>query len=150
MLPLTDGVVTLRTPQRSDRATLVAGRDAEHRKWLGQGADDPQPTACIVADEVVIGWVDADPAPSWLPPGGVNIGYSLFQHVRGHGLATRAVKLLLLHLVEQKAATRAIAAIDPDNIRSIGVVQRAGFIEVSRPDLGLGLIFERSIRSSAA
>jgi GNAT superfamily N-acetyltransferase len=145
MLPITDAVVTLRAPEPSDRARLIAGRDDEHRKWLGQGSDNPQPTACIVVGDIVVGWVDADPEPRWLPPGGLNMGYSLFQHARGQGFATRAVQLLLSHLVEQNVATSAIAAINPGNIRSLAVVRRAGFVEINRPDLGLGRIFEHSI-----
>jgi ribosomal protein S18 acetylase RimI-like enzyme len=142
MLPITDGVVTLRTPDLADRELLIAGRDEEHRRWLGPGSSDPQPTACILVGTALVGWVDADPDPCWLPHGGVNIGYSLFGASRGQGFATRAVRLLLSHLAEEQLAKLAIAAIDPNNARSIAVVRRAGFVDVDRPDLGLGRIFE--------
>jgi RimJ/RimL family protein N-acetyltransferase len=143
MLPMSDGIVTLRALQPGDSAVLIAGRDGEHRKWLGIGSDDPRPTACIVVDGALARWVDADPDPKWLPAGAVNIGYSLFPTARGNGYATRAVRLLLKYLAETKSATHAVAAIQPDNTRSIAVVCRVGFVEVGRTDLGR--MFQHSI-----
>jgi hypothetical protein len=49
--PLTDGVISLRFAQPSGAAALIAGRDAESRRWLGAGDDDPHPTACILVGE---------------------------------------------------------------------------------------------------
>ncbi len=121
----TDGVVTLRPPMPGDAAVLVAGRDAEFHRWLGPGADEPRPTACIVVDGEVVGWIDYDLERDWLPPGAVNVGYSLFAAARGQGYATRAVTLLLEHLAEQPDIDTATVLVDPENLRSLAVANKS-------------------------
>ncbi len=108
---------------------LIAGRDAEFHRWLGPGADDPRPTACIVVHREIVGWIDFDSERDWLPLGAVNIGYSLFAPARGKGYATRAVMLLLEHLATQPDVDTATVLIDPGNLRSLAVAERAGFTE---------------------
>ena len=128
-LPTTDGVVTLRAPVPGDAAVLVAGRDAEFHRWLGPGAEEPQPTACIIVDGDVVGWVDhdTDADHGWLRPGEVNLGYHLFASARGQGHATRSLLLLLDHLTQSTDHHTATLLIDPANDRSLGVADRAGF-----------------------
>jgi RimJ/RimL family protein N-acetyltransferase len=106
---------------------LVAGRDAEFHRWLGPGADDPRPTACIVVHDEIVGWIDYDSERDWLQPGAVNIGYFLFAAARGKGYATRAVTLLLEHLAEQPDIDTATVLVDPENLPSLAVAERAGF-----------------------
>ena len=98
--PITDGLVTIRPPGPGDAAVLIAGRDAAFHRWLGAGADVPQPVVCIVVAGEIVGWVDydIDPDHDWLEPGEVNVGYNVFAAARGNGYATRAVELLLQHL----------------------------------------------------
>jgi len=108
---------------------LIAGRDAEFDRWLGPGANDPRPTACIVVDDEIVGWIDFDSGRDWLPPGAVNVGYFLFAPARGNGYATRAMTLLLEHLATQPDVDTATVLIDPGNARSLAVAERAGFTE---------------------
>lgn len=124
---ITEGVVTVRHPFDSDRERLIAGRDEEFRRFLGEGSDDPVPTGCVVVDNEVVGWVDFDAERDWLEPGEVNLGYNVFAEHRGNGYGTRAVKLLLHHLALSSAASVATLLIHPDNARSLALAERAGF-----------------------
>ncbi|MFP5321420.1 MAG: GNAT family N-acetyltransferase [Acidimicrobiia bacterium] len=105
----------------------MAGRDEESRRFLGEGADDPAPLACIVVDGEVVGWVDFDVERDWLEDGEVNVGYNVFPTHRGNGFASRAVQLLLHHLAVTGAASVATLLIHPDNARSLALAGRAGF-----------------------
>jgi RimJ/RimL family protein N-acetyltransferase len=125
VLPASDGVITLRPFAVDDRAAIVAGRDDEWQRWLGPGTASPSPTACIEAGGVVVGWIDADAEPTWLDPGEVNVGYSIFPAHRGYGYAARAVRLLAGALREQ-GHRRALLVIDRQNHASLGVARSAG------------------------
>lgn len=95
---------------------------------MGEGSPDPRPTACVVVDGDVVGWVDFDrDEREWLPHDEVNIGYSLHPDARGRGYATRAVKLLISHIARETDVKVATLLIDPDNQWSLGVADRAGF-----------------------
>src|SRR4051794_12427555 len=134
-LPRTDGVVTLRAPSVEDVAAFTAGRDEESRRWLGEGDDDPRPTAAIVVGSVVfgwvvVGWVDYDCERDWLRHGEANLGYNVFAPYRGRGYATRALQLLVEHLTDDTDIHTATLSIDPDNHASLAVAPRAAFEEV--------------------
>lgn len=124
---VTDGIVSLRPSTAAEVPALVDIRDEQFRRFLGGGSPDPQPTACVVVDDRVVGWVDFDDERTWLSSGEVNLGYALSAEHRGRGLATRAVKLLLHHLAVTGAATTAALLIDPDNASSRALASRAGF-----------------------
>jgi RimJ/RimL family protein N-acetyltransferase len=127
----TDGVVTLRAPALGDVEQLVAGRDEEFFKWFGPGATGPRPVACVWVDDELVGWVDydRDDDHDWLRPGEVNVGYSLFPAARGKGYASRAVELLLEHLGRDTKHTVATLLIHPENVRSLAVARRLGFVQ---------------------
>jgi RimJ/RimL family protein N-acetyltransferase len=132
----TDGVVTLQTPGPGDVELLVAGRDEEFFRWFGPGATDPNPTACVWVENRLVGWVDydVDPDHDWLEPGEVNVGYYLFPAARGKGYASRAVELLLKHLRRDTEHTVATLLIHPENVRSLAVARRLGFVQRGEVD----------------
>lgn len=132
----TDGVVELRPSTPGDVPLIVAGRDALFRRFIGEGSADPSPEFCIVVDRVVVGWVDHDRDDDrwWLAPNEVNIGYHVFPGHRGRGYATRAVRLLLLHLRESTDHDVATLLIHPDNIGSLLVAERNDFVRAADVD----------------
>ena len=141
---VTDGVVTLRPPRPGDAQLLIEGRDDEFFRWLGPGSENPSPTACVWVDDELVGWVDYDLEHDWLRPGEVNVGYYLFPAARGNGYASRAVELLLLHLSRSTQHTAATLAIEPDNVRSVRLARRLGFVE--EREFEKGLFFVRELR----
>jgi RimJ/RimL family protein N-acetyltransferase len=127
-------VVTLRAPGPGDARSLVEGRDDEALKWLGPGAQAPNPIACIWVDDRLVGWIDYDLDRDWLEPGQVNVGYSLFPAARGNGYAARAVELLLEHLRRDTSHAVATLLIHPENVRSLALAQRLGFVQQGEVD----------------
>jgi RimJ/RimL family protein N-acetyltransferase len=142
---ITDGVVTLGAPGPGDAKRLVEGRDAEFVRWLGPGAETPNPAACVRVGEELVGWVDydRDSEHDWLEPGEVNVGYYLFPAARGKGYASRAVELLLVHLGRETEHKVATLVIDPANVKSLLLARRLGFEE--RGEIEKGLFFARSL-----
>jgi RimJ/RimL family protein N-acetyltransferase len=63
----------------------------------------------------------------YLRPGMVNISYGLHLAWRGRGIATRAVLLAGAHAAAE-GAIQAVLRIEPRNIASIAVAQRAGYL----------------------
>ncbi len=133
--PLSDGVVTLRPPQPGEDRALIAGRDAEWERWLGPGSDQPRPTAVIVVQGQIVGWVDYDAEADWLSPREVNVGYNVFAAHRRKGYAVRAVILLLSFLRDHTDVARAELVIDASNAASLGVARAIG-ARVAGPFIG--------------
>jgi RimJ/RimL family protein N-acetyltransferase len=145
---LTDGVISIRPPRSRDAAVLIAGRDAEAVRWLGTGSESPAPTACVIVDEQVVGWVDYDTDRDWLRPGEINVGYNVFVSHRGHGYAVRAVALLLQHLAADGDHHIATLTIDRDNHASLAVARKAAFELIAESDHNLR--FARRFRDVAS
>lgn len=124
-------MITLRPPEPSDHDALIALRDEQFHRFMGEGSPDPWPTFCIVVDDAVVGWVDAEHEASqhWLEPHEANLGYALHPEHRGRGYATRGVMLLLHHLAHTGQWSVATLAIDLGNDWSVGVARRCGFVE---------------------
>lgn len=132
--PNSDGLVGIRPCTSSDVVVLVNGRDEEFYRFLGEGDPEPRPFACVVVDDVVVGWVDYDHERPWLEADEVNIGYNVFREYRGNGYATRAVRLLMRHLALDTDWQVATLLIHPDNERSLALARRAGFVPVGELD----------------
>jgi RimJ/RimL family protein N-acetyltransferase len=122
-------VVSLRLFEPSEAPLIVAGRDAAFRRFIGEGSAAPNPEFCIVVDGSVVGWIDHDRDDDrwWLDPAEVNIGYHVFPEHRGRSYATRAVRLMLVHLREDTEHRVATLLIHPDNVPSLTVAERNGF-----------------------
>jgi RimJ/RimL family protein N-acetyltransferase len=142
----TDGVVTLRAPEPGDMELLLANRDEEFFKWFGPDATGPRPVACVWVDERLVGWVDydLDADHDWLAPGEVNVGYYLFAAARGKGHASRGVELLLGHLQRDTEHRVATLLIHPDNVRSLALARRLGFVQ--RGEVDSEPLFTRGLR----
>jgi [ribosomal protein S5]-alanine N-acetyltransferase len=61
------------------------------------------------------------------PDGRISIAYELFRAHQGRGIATQAVRAMLLHLRDQAKLNRATALVDTRNQRSIRLLERLGF-----------------------
>ena len=118
--------VSVRPSTPADGDAIVAGRDVESRRFLGEGTPDPSPAFCVVVSGEVVGWVDFDTDRSWLLPGEVNVGYNVFPAHRTRGYATRAVRLLFDHLAANTEHTVATLLIRLDNERSLRVAAGLG------------------------
>jgi RimJ/RimL family protein N-acetyltransferase len=142
---INDGVITVRPPWPDDRPALIALRDDAFRRFIGEGSPDPRPTFCILVDEQVVGWVDADEPglQDWLAPHERNLGYALHPDHRGKGYATRALMLLLHHLSVVAPEQVATLAIDFDNQASQAIAGRCGFVRAA--DLPASTLWKKPI-----
>lgn len=140
----TDGTVSLRPSAANDRPTLIAGRDGEFQRFLGQGSPEPDPTAIVLntAGEIA-GWVDCDTDRPWLQSGEANIGYNILPEQRGRGFAKRALALLMTFLAENSELTTATLLIDPANAPSLAVAQQTGFVQ--HGDIDGQMLFKRDL-----
>ena len=152
---LTDGVVTLR-PRRDDdvEAFLAYGRDPEIVRWTGVPpgytlvqararaleVDREQAAGrllfLVIADaatDAVLGSCDLRIPEDDRQVG--ELGYLLLPEARGHGRATRAIRLLTDHAFTTLGMRRVQALVDPGNAPSRRAIERAGFSDEGlRPD----------------
>jgi RimJ/RimL family protein N-acetyltransferase/8-oxo-dGTP pyrophosphatase MutT (NUDIX family) len=137
---LSDGVVTLRPWTDDDVVASVEGHDDEIMRWFGQ----PEPPTYddirevfarhaeeraagtrlgygVHVDDRLVGGVEAR------PKGDVTLlSWWLYAGNRGHGYASRAVRLLADHALVDLGAKRVEAEVDPRNTASLRVATRAG------------------------
>ena len=68
---LTDGVIHLHPSTPENAPLIIAGRDTEFRRFIGQGSAVPAPKYVIVVGGCAVGWVDHDRDDDrwWLAPG---------------------------------------------------------------------------------
>lgn len=99
----------------------------------------------IVVGEEIVGWIDYDAESAWREESAVNIGYALFAGARGKGYATRAMALLLGELAAHTDFEAATVLIDPQNVRSLAVARRSGFVE--RGEIDGQVLLARPLRA---
>jgi RimJ/RimL family protein N-acetyltransferase/8-oxo-dGTP pyrophosphatase MutT (NUDIX family) len=137
---LTDGEVVLRAFDESDIPPHVDGEDDEARLWLGQPGPSTYDgmlevvarwrrerqagtrlTYAVRHGEATVGWVEARPHGET-----ASLSWGLYAGQRGHGYATRAVRLLVGHLFTRLGVRRVEAHVDPRNLASQRVATRSG------------------------
>jgi ribosomal-protein-alanine N-acetyltransferase len=139
---LEDGDVAVRPLVKADAPALaVAARDPlvpyytsvpetytedDARAFIARGGDN---FAIVDAqtDELlgVIGFLVMDHARG-------HFGYWVGKEARGRGVATRALRLLTRWAVEERGLARLQLVVEPENLASIRVAERAGFRREAR------------------
>lgn len=122
----------------AQRAHALEGLRSRHDAF-GTG-----PTWCFAVDAVCaaggsyVAYVECDLANEHVPPGEANISYSSHPAHRGHGHASRAVRLVLRFIADHTAAREAHIVVDADNEASLRVARATGAVETQRWTNGLG------------
>ncbi|MGX6606558.1 GNAT family N-acetyltransferase [Micromonosporaceae bacterium Da 78-11] len=142
--------ITLRALTADDVQAHNAGEDEHTIRWLNGARSTAGTTAAhftrladnaraargkrgfgVCLDDRLAGYVDCDPhVVDGLEPGDVNISYAVHPWARGRGVAGEAVRLILEYLREHRIGTRAAIRVDPDNVASVRVAEKSGFIYV--------------------
>jgi ribosomal-protein-alanine N-acetyltransferase len=158
--PLSDGVVLLRRWKESDLGCVEeATRDpvipegttmptrftpAEGLAWIERQrdrADEGKGLSLAIADASsgeALGMVALLSRPQ---PETCGIGYWLLERARGCGLGSRAVALLAHWAVREGGLERVEALVEPDNLASQRVLEKAGFTREGH--LRSYLVFDR-------
>lgn len=131
---LSDDVVSIRPFEVGDGEALIAGRDSESYRFLGEGTPDPHPIACIAVGTTIVGWIDYDHERAWLATDEVNVGYNVFPKYRRYGYGTRALRLFQGYLESLDPPLRATLLVDPENAGSLALAAAAGFRVVAKFD----------------
>jgi RimJ/RimL family protein N-acetyltransferase len=139
--------VELRPLTAADAEAHCAGEDELTVRWLTGGYGDVAGTIAYfqwLADneaagagkrgygvwlgDLLAGYVDVDPELGGdLGPGEVNLSYAVHPWARGRGVAVAAVLLICDRLREQAIGQRAVIRVEPENVASVRVAEKAGF-----------------------
>ena len=87
-----------------------------HERWLNWAIR-------VAATDRYAGYVQATVRED----GSALLGYMLFESSFGHGYATEAVRAMLDHLATAERCTEARAEVEPENVRSVALLERLGF-----------------------
>lgn len=165
---VTDGLLELRPLDLADAAAHLAGEDADSTRWLA----DPAPSVASVREWILhnrvqlmtdgpvcnlgvrelatgalVGNVESNAEEPSISPDEVNISYGIFPAWRGRGYAVRAINLLLGRLARSHGSIPdAVIRVDPSNVRSIAVAERAGFVRDGWCRGGDGALLHRYLR----
>lgn len=72
-----------------------------------------------------------------LEPGDANVSYGLYPQYRGRGLATSAL-LSVRDFMISKSMRRAIIRIEPENVNSVRLAERCGYVHIGAVTNGVG------------
>jgi RimJ/RimL family protein N-acetyltransferase len=126
---------------------------------LRQSKDDPAyipwlPRAIgLRAQGIMVGYINFHTAPgpdylATLAPGGVEFGYEIFSQYRRRGYAQETVVGIMEWTQRMHGVERFVLSISPENIPSLGLARKLGFIKIGEQiddDDGLEEVFERRI-----
>ncbi|TLM82695.1 GNAT family N-acetyltransferase [Pseudarthrobacter sp. NamE2] len=147
-IEISDEVIVLRPLNMGDAGDHLAGEDADLVRWLNGGPgtkesvlrhiervekmwQDGGPVFTfavrLLAEDILIGTIDVQLCQDAYRPDQANIAYGLYPAWRGHGFATRAVRLALKFLRPEASVHSALIRADPANVSSAAVALRAGF-----------------------
>ncbi len=140
---MSDGIVVLRPWRDDDIEPARLAHDEEIARWfgfLGVVPSREQQTEAVQewrraygsGRQIVNFLVEYDGRPAGSvearrrDDGVAEISWALYSGMRGQGLATRAVRLLVTYAFEELGVQRVEAYVDPANTRSLRVAGRAG------------------------
>lgn len=86
-----------------------------------------------------------------LEPGDANVSYGLYPQYRGRGVATAAL-LKIRDLMISKGVKRAVVRIEPENVNSVRLAERCGYVHTGAGTNGVGteyLVFVDDIAKDA-
>lgn len=145
---ITDGVIVLRPLRSEDADEHLAGEDAELVRWVNGGPGTKESVlrhiehvqqmwqnggpiftfaVRLLAEDALVGTLDVQLDQDAYRPDQANLAYGLYPAWRGHGFATRAVRLAVEFLRPEATVHSALIRADPANASSAAVAIRAGF-----------------------
>lgn len=153
-------VVVLRHFHPKDAGTHLRGEDEATSKWLSGGVsteesvqrwiqsnddnwsnDGPRFTFAIESSVgELVGMIEINVDFSHfagLKPGDANVSYGLYPQYRGRGLATSAL-LGVRNFMISKGTRRAVIRIEPENVNSIRLAERCGYVHIGAVTNGVG------------
>ncbi len=142
--------VELRPLLPSDAEAQCAGEDDLTVRWLTGGYGDVEGTAAFIEglnrnaakgigkralgiclSGRLCGYIDYNPdLDDGLEPDDVSLSYGVYPWARGRGVAVEAVRLICDVLRKDGVGRRAAILVEPENLRSVRVAQKAGFTYV--------------------
>ena len=152
--------VVLRHFHPSDALTHLSGEDEAISRWLSGGVSTEESVlhwiqsnednwssegprfAFAIQTPVgeLVGMIEINVDYSHfagLEPGDANVSYGLYPQYRGRGLATSAL-LSVRDFMISKSMRRAIIRIEPENVNSVRLAERCGYVDIGVVTNGVG------------
>jgi len=117
----------------SSRSQIEAWLETNARAWAS-GGDVVDLGIEDLGTGLLCGCVGVQRGLDYLSTGQVNLTYALYPQWRGHGYATRAVRLAMQAAQARRPVVEFVIRAAPDNLESIAVAERAGFERSGQTD----------------